>query len=49
VVRAKSDEAAKFIFENHSNERLKSIRKLMLTDLVDSNEHILVLPNKEFI
>ncbi|MCM3032598.1 hypothetical protein [Niallia sp. MER 6] len=38
VVRAKSDEAAKYILENHSNEKLKSIRKLKLTDLIDSDE-----------
>lgn len=49
VVRARSNEAAKFIFESHSNEKLKSIRKLKLTDLIESDEHILVLPNKEFI
>ncbi len=38
MVRAKSDEAAKYILENHSNEKLKSIRKLKLTDLIDSDE-----------
>ncbi|MGG4506370.1 hypothetical protein ABEW77_11010 [Heyndrickxia sporothermodurans] len=41
MVRAKSDEAAKYIFENHSNEKLKSIRKLRLTDLIDSDELLL--------
>ncbi|WP_273123434.1 hypothetical protein [Bacillus weihaiensis] len=49
VVRAKSKEAAKFIFKSYSNEEFKSIRKLKLTDLIGIEEQILVLPNKEFI
>ncbi|PTY89746.1 hypothetical protein [Heyndrickxia sporothermodurans] len=49
VVRAKTDEEAKSIFKRYSDDKLKSVRKLRLTDLSESNEHILVLPNKEFI
>ncbi len=49
MVRAKSKEAAKFIFKSYSNEEFKSIRKLKLTDLIGIEEQILVLPNKEFI
>lgn len=49
VVHAKSDEEAKSIFKNLSSERLKSIRKLKLTDLSESDERILVLPNMIFI
>lgn len=31
------------------NEAMKSIRKLKVTDFLDRDESILVLPNREFI
>ncbi|MDM5205348.1 hypothetical protein [Cytobacillus kochii] len=49
IIRANTDVEAKNIYREYFDENLKRIRKLRLTDLCETDEHILVLPNKEFI
>lgn len=49
VIRADSIIAAKSILERYTAERLKGIRKLKLTDLINKEEYLLVLPSRDYI